>query len=137
MIGLIAFFIGTKVYQSLTMFHNVLLPLIFQIYFLLTIICLFFREKVYFANIYLGQTFYLTALSMFIWKIFQNFLIQLTADIELNPGPKPKTCTSFSVCHWNLNSISSHNFINYCLLLLSTNLTSQAYLKLISIRISL
>ena len=70
MIGLIAFFIGTKVYQSLTMFHNVLLPLIFQIYFLLTIICLFFREKVYFANIYLGQTFYLTALSMFIWKIF-------------------------------------------------------------------
>ena len=55
MIGLIAFFIGTKLYKSLPMLPIVLLPLIYLMYFLITIICLFFREKVYFANIYLGN----------------------------------------------------------------------------------
>ena len=55
MIGLIAFFIGTKLYKSLPMLPIVLLLLIYLMYFLITIICLFFREKVYFANIYLGN----------------------------------------------------------------------------------
>ena len=26
-------------------------------------------------------------------------------DIEKDPGPKTKSCQSFSICHWNLNSI--------------------------------
>ena len=37
-------------------------------------------------------------------------------DIEQNPGPKPNYCQSFSICHWNLNSISAHNFIKIFLL---------------------
>ena len=37
-------------------------------------------------------------------------------DIEKNPGPKTKSCQSFSVCHWNLNSISAHNFSKMSLL---------------------
>ena len=43
-------------------------------------------------------------------------LLQLSGDIELNPGPKPNSCKSFSICHWNLNSITSHNFIKVSLL---------------------
>ena len=38
-------------------------------------------------------------------------LQQLSGDIELNPGPKPSSCKSFSICHWNLNRITSHIFI--------------------------
>ena len=33
-----------------------------------------------------------------------------------NPGPKPNSCQSFSLCHWNLNSISAQNFIKLSLL---------------------
>ena len=32
-------------------------------------------------------------------------------DIEVNPGPKKNCSTSFSFCHWNLNSVIAHNYI--------------------------
>ena len=31
-------------------------------------------------------------------------------DIELNPGPKRLKPNYLSICYWNLNSISAHNF---------------------------
>ena len=43
-------------------------------------------------------------------------LLRLSGDIGLNPGLKPNSCESFSVYHWNLNSITSHNFIKVSLL---------------------
>ena len=43
-------------------------------------------------------------------------LLRLSGDIELNPGSKPISCKSFSICYWNLNSITSHNFIKVSLL---------------------
>ena len=39
-----------------------------------------------------------------------------TRDIEENPGPKPSSNQSFSICHWNLNSISAHNYMKISLL---------------------
>ena len=30
--------------------------------------------------------------------------------IEVNPGPKKNCSTNFSFCHWNLNSLSAHNY---------------------------
>ena len=41
---------------------------------------------------------------------------QLSGDIELYPGPKPNSFKSLSICHWNLNSITSHSFIKVWLL---------------------
>ena len=41
--------------------------------------------------------------------VFIN-LILLCGDIEENPGPKTKPNDNLSVCHWNVNSIPSHNF---------------------------
>ena len=41
--------------------------------------------------------------------VFIN-LILLCGDIEENPGPKTKPDGNLSVCHWNVNSIPSHNF---------------------------
>ena len=38
------------------------------------------------------------------------FLILLSGDIETNPGPKAISGQSFSICHWNLNSISAHKY---------------------------
>ena len=31
-------------------------------------------------------------------------------DIELNPGPRKSKENTLSICHWNLNSITGHNF---------------------------
>ena len=38
-------------------------------------------------------------------------LIKLSSDIEPNPGPKRSSSKNFSICHWNLNSIASHDFL--------------------------
>ena len=43
-------------------------------------------------------------------------LLMLSGDIETNPGPDPGYLSSFSFCHWNLNSIAAHNFIKMSLL---------------------
>ena len=43
-------------------------------------------------------------------------LILLSEDIKTNPGPTPGSGQCFSVCHWNLNSITAHNFAKLSLL---------------------
>ena len=41
----------------------------------------------------------------------------VSGDVELNPGPKNRnSCYNFSICHWNLNSITAHNFAKVNLL---------------------
>ena len=51
--------------------------------------------------------------------LFSHFLFLLffffsrkplfSGDIENNPGPKRNLSNHFTICHWNLNSISAHN----------------------------
>ena len=43
-------------------------------------------------------------------------LTKRSGDIEQNPRPKSNSCQSFSICYWNFNSISTHNFIKISLL---------------------
>ena len=41
----------------------------------------------------------------------------LSGDIETNPGPAQKNQNkSFSICHWNLNSITAHGYAKVSLL---------------------
>ena len=56
---------------------------------------------------------------LFYFRLLINFsvdfsgkfdLLMLCGDIESNPGPRPNSGQSFSICHWNLNSIVAHNF---------------------------
>ena len=49
--------------------------------------------------------------------------MKLCGNVEENLGPKPSSNQSFSICHWNLDSISAHNYIKLSLLkvYLSTN----------------
>ena len=42
--------------------------------------------------------------------------MKFCGDVEENPGPKPSSNKIFSICHWNLNSISAHNYIKPSLL---------------------
>ena len=53
-----------------------------------------------------------------IWSLpwLYSVLILLSADVELNPGPKRAFTRDISICHWNLNSISAHNYIKLFLL---------------------
>ena len=43
-------------------------------------------------------------------------LLMLCRDIESNPVPSPNSGQSFSIRHWNLNSIAAHNFSKVSLL---------------------
>ena len=47
---------------------------------------------------------------------FYSLLLLLSGDAELNPGPKRNYSCAFSICHWNLNSISAHNYVKVFLL---------------------
>ena len=48
---------------------------------------------------------------MVISVVVQSFDL-LSADVELNPEPKRLSTSIISICHWNLNSISAHNYTN-------------------------
>ena len=53
-----------------------------------------------------------------IWSLpwLYNLLVLLSADAELNPGPKRAFSSNISICHCNLNSISAHNYTKLFLL---------------------
>ena len=51
-------------------------------------------------------------LSFFFLITFLSFLLILSNDVELNPGPKnDNSKRNFSIAHWNLNSIAAQNFV--------------------------
>ena len=83
----------------------------------------YFRKKVNIINIYLGRILYWNILSSFISDLwFYKCLLQLSDDIKLNLGPKSNSCKSFSIYHWNLNRMTSHNFIKVSLLTAYNNI---------------
>ena len=45
---------------------------------------------------------------VFAW--FCSLLVMLSGDAEVNPAPKIKDKDCLSICHWNLNSISSYGY---------------------------
>ena len=54
---------------------------------------------------------------MFIrFVLVHALLIRQSGDIEMNPGPKPNPSHRFSICHWNLNSLTAHNYLKVSLL---------------------
>ena len=42
---------------------------------------------------------------------YGHFLILLSGDVEIDPGPRHKFEKSLSICHWNLHSMSVDNYI--------------------------
>ena len=51
------------------------------------------------------------ALCFILKTLVSMFIIpQCQGDIEPSPGPRKLKTNNFSVCHWNLNSLSAHSF---------------------------
>ena len=72
----------------------------------------FFHANCKHIFIYLCLALYIfmTVLQLrYIW--LYSVLVKLSGDIEENPGPKPKPSKSFSICPWNVSSVSAHNLI--------------------------
>ena len=45
-----------------------------------------------------------------------SLLLMLSGDVEINPEPLSNCKEHFSICHWNLNSISAHDYSKLFLL---------------------
>ena len=60
---------------------------------------------------FMTYLFYSRLLTRF-WAIFfkKIDLLMLCGDNKLNPGSRPNSVQSFSIHHWNLNSMVAHNF---------------------------
>ena len=66
---------------------------------------------------FMTRLFYCRLLTSFLGNFSGKFdLLMLCGDIESNPGPRPISGQSYSICHWNLNSIAAHNFSKTSLL---------------------
>ena len=70
----------------------------------------------------LRSEFHRKLLSCLYLAIVRNYLtwcisiILLSGDIEINPGSKSNSRESFSISHWNLNSISAQSYTKVSLL---------------------
>ena len=52
---------------------------------------------------------------------FYSLPLLWSGGVELNLGPKRNYSNAFSICHWNLNSVSAHNYATVFLLRLILN----------------
>ena len=77
----------------------------------------FFQANCTHVFIYLRLSLYIFMTVLYLRHIWlYSVLIKLSSDVEENAGPKPKPCQSFSICHWNVNSVSAYNFSKVSLL---------------------
>ena len=75
------------------------------------------RKNIKIMNILLLRIFHIYALATYVFHIWLYLILtKQSGDIAQNPGPKSNSSQSFSIFHWNLNSISAHNFIKISLL---------------------
>ena len=75
------------------------------------------RKNIKIMNILLLRIFHIYALATYVFHIWLYLILtKRSGDIEQNSGPKSNSSQSFSICHWNFNSISAHNFIKVSLL---------------------
>ena len=76
------------------------------------------KTRVLFNDIsFILRHYFLYIFSIFVvYLLYHIRLIRLSGDMELNPGPKPSSFKYLSICHWNLNSIASHDFLKVKLL---------------------
>ena len=56
-------------------------------------------------------TYFLITWSLLKYIWYDSWIIILSGDIETNPGPKHSfSSQGLKICHWNLNSLSLHNY---------------------------
>ena len=76
-----------------------------------------FEKNIKTINLLATKILFIYMLSTYLFHVLLFFTrTKRSGDIEPNPGHKPNSCQSFSICHWNLNSISTQIFIKLSLL---------------------
>ena len=92
---------------------------------LIVLSCVLLRKcslirKIFCAKLRLGRSCAIPSLFYVFILIYYlqwcSSLILLSGYIEINTGPTPSSGQCFSICHWNLNSITVHNFAKLSLL---------------------
>ena len=69
-------------------------------------------------------TFLILIVIMFIqFEWVHTLLIRQSGAIVMNPGPRRNPCLSLSICHWNLNSLTAHNYLKVSLLRVCVDIT--------------
>ena len=97
----------------LSIFLTFIMFILFSKSFCFTILL---RKNVKIMNMLL-RIFHMYAFATYVFHIWLYLILtKRSGDIEQNPRPKSNSLQSFSICHWNLNSISAHNFIKISLL---------------------
>ena len=73
---------------------------------------IYLKSKVHnVATITAFALFFVTCIHL--WTVnwlYSPFLILVSGDVEINPGPRHNSGEFFSICHWNLNSVSAYNY---------------------------
>ena len=92
--------------------------IIYSFYFLFMLLILFlyhFLKSLFTSFIIvthrrsLNTIFFNFQSTFYIWHV--GTMIFLSGDIEKNPGPIINYAQGFKICHWNLNSIPTDNFV--------------------------
>ena len=65
-----------------------------------------------FESLFLCFDYFKSTLLFLLAFFYISVLLRRHGDIELNPGPRKSKGDTVSVSHWNLNSITAHNFSN-------------------------
>ena len=77
--------------------------------FMLLAVLIYLNPKMHnVATISVFVLFFVTCIHL--WTVnwlYSPLLILLGGDVEINPGPRHNSGESFSICHWNLKSVSA------------------------------
>ena len=110
-------------YNTRISFKNFLPVLSFL---LLVLFCILLRKCpliwiTFYAKLRLGTPRHAISLLLYVFVLIYyllwcSSLIFLSGDIKTNPGTISSFKQCFSICHWNLNSITAHNYVKLSLL---------------------
>ena len=82
-------------------------PRVFEVFILK-----FIKSKLSHNSHMLESSLYISILLLYANHFWlDEIVLKISGDIEENPGPKPSSNQSFSICHWSLNNISAYNYI--------------------------
>lgn len=73
-----------------------------------------FRNNIKTINLWATKGLFIYILSTYMSHVWLCLIrTKQSGCIEQNSGPEPNSFQTFSICHWNCNNISMHNFIHY------------------------
>ena len=89
-------------------------------YYILLFFCVLFLSK---SNVLKITTKFCVSVFLFhniiarVIVCLYSLFLMLSGDVEINPGPLSNCKEYLSICHWNLNSISAHDYSKLFLLI--------------------